>query len=225
MTGASQRGTSRRGPGRPVDAGKREAVVAAAWELFLARGVTGVSMESVAEAAGVSKVTLYKHFADKTALLEAGVLAEMERIEAAQRLPPTGRGSADLAERLRIFGLGIARFLASPNAVAFYSTLAGELSRHPELARRFWESGPGRTRANLARLLRQAAADGELVVRDPWEAADHLFGLWQGFTNFQLALAVPVETSVEDRVESGVEVFLRAYAGPRIVPERAEVYE
>ena len=198
-----------RRPGRPVDPGKREAMVAAAWELFLAHGVSAVGMEAVAARAGVSKVTLYRHFADKSALLEAGVLAEMERIEAAQRVPP--EDDLDVAERLRRFGLGIAHFLATPNAIAFYSTLAGELSRHPDLARRFWDTGPGRTRANLAQLLKQAADDGELDIPDPQRAADQLFGLWQGFTNFQLALGVPDDTAVDERVDAGVEVFLRAY--------------
>lgn len=206
--------TPARRRGRPVDSGKRGAMVSVAWELFLARGVSGVSMESVAEGAGVSKVTLYRHFADKTALLEAGVLAEMERIEAAQQAPPTGNSTVDVAERLRRFGLGITSFLASPHAIAFYSTLAGELSRHPDLARRFWAAGPGRTRTNLTRLLQQADHDGELEVPDPRQAADHLFGLWQGFSNFQLALGVPDDTSIEQRVDAAVEVFLRAYPPP-----------
>ncbi len=202
--------TPRRGPGRPVDTGKRAAIVAAAWELFLAHGVSAVGMEAVAASAGVSKVTLYRHFADKAGLLEAGALVEMERIETAQGVAADD-GDLDVAERLRRFGLGITHFLASPDAVAFYSTLAGELSRHPDLARRFWEAGPGRTRANLTRLLRQAADAGELDVPDPQQAADHLFGLWQGFTNFQLALGVPDDMHIDRRVDAGVEVFLRAY--------------
>ena len=203
--------TPPRRPGRPVDSGKRDAMISVAWELFLARGVSGVSMESVAEGAGVSKVTLYRHFADKTALLEAGVLAEMERIEAAQQAAPAGNSTVDVAGRLRRFGLGITYFLASTNAIAFYSTLAGELSRHPDLARRFWDAGPGRTRTNLTQLIQQANRDGQLEVPDPQQAADHLFGLWQGFSNFQLALGIPDDTSIEQRVDAAIEVFLRAY--------------
>jgi TetR/AcrR family transcriptional regulator, mexJK operon transcriptional repressor len=80
-----------------------------------------------------------------------------------------------------------------------------------DLARRFWDTGPGRTRANLTRLLQQAADDGELDVPDAQQAADHLFGLWQGFTNFRLALRIPDDTRVEERVDAAVAVFLRAY--------------
>lgn len=204
--------TPRRRPGRPIDPVKRDALIAAAWQLFLAHGVSAVGMESVADAAGVSKVTLYRHFPDKTALLEAGVLAEMERIEAAQQQPSGGHDAVDIAERLRRFGIGILTFLATANAIAFYSTLAGELSRHPELAQRFWLAGPGRTRANLTRLIQHAADHAELDVANPQEAADHLFGLWQGFGNFQLALGIPDDRSITHRVDRAVEVFLRAYA-------------
>ncbi len=187
-------------------------MIAAGWQLFLTHGVGAVSMESVAEQAGVSKVTLYRHFEDKAALLEAAVLAETERIEQAQQVEPTDGDLVELAERLRRFGLGIVQFLASPNAVAFYSTLAGELSRRPDLARRFWNCGPGRTRVNLARLIEEAATRGELDVTDPTRAADHLFGLWQGFTNFQLALGIDMDTEIAERVDGAVAIFLRAYA-------------
>jgi TetR/AcrR family transcriptional repressor of mexJK operon len=198
-----------------VDLAKREAMIAAAWTLFLSHGVQAVSMEAVAAAARVSKVTLYRHFPDTTALLEAGVLAEMERIEAAQQSRPAGGDDEiDVAERLRRFGLGIMGFLASDSAVQFYSTLAGELSRHPDLARRFWDTGPGRTRANLTRLLHEADTNGELVISDPQRAADHLFGLWQGFSNFQLALGIPEPASIESRVDDAVRAFLRAYPRP-----------
>lgn len=207
--------SSVRPPGRPVDGAKRQAMVDTAWELFLAHGVSAVSMESVAEGAGVSKVTLYRHFADKTALLEAGVLVEMERIEAAQSAAPDGQDDdLEVAERLRVFGFGIMHFLAGRNAIAFYSTLAGELSRHPDLAQRFWDSGPGRTRANLTRLIQDADARGELTVANPRQAADHLFGLWQGFTNFQYALGIGDDTDIGIRVDAAVEVFLRAYPPP-----------
>ena len=201
--------------GRPVDARKRDAIVACAWELYLAHGVAAVAMETVAAEAGVSKVTVYKHFPDKAALLEAGVLAEMERIEAAQQVRSSADGDEPgqgLAERLGVFGRGIMHFLASPNAIAFYSTLAGELARHPRLAHRFWDVGPGRTRANLTAVIADAVNRGELDAPDPGEAADHLFGLWQGFTNFQFALGVGDDSDIDTRVGHAVDRFLRAYA-------------
>jgi AcrR family transcriptional regulator len=45
-----------------------EKVLDAAIELFAARGIDGASMDAIAEASGVSKATIYKHWRDKDAL-------------------------------------------------------------------------------------------------------------------------------------------------------------
>ena len=110
--------------------------------------------------------------------------------------------------------------IAGPSkpAIDFYSVLAGELRRHADLARSFYELGPGRTRDNLAALLRFAMERDELVALDPHQAAEDLFGLWQGFTNFQLALGVDADAIRDDlraRVARGIALFMRAY-GPRV---------
>ena len=207
--------------GRPSDPEKREAIVHAGWSLFLARGVEGVAVDAIASSAGVSKATLYKHFRDKPAIFEAGVLREMERIEAAQALG-TDRGEADafrdvgaLAETLQRFGFGLMSFLVSDPAVDFYNALSGELRRHPELARRFYAMGPGHTRANLSAILAEASRRGLLRVTDAEVAAEHLFGMWQGFTNFQLSLDVESEvirTTLDERVAVAISVFMKAYS-------------
>ena len=57
--------------GRPKDSVKREAILSAARELFMANGFVGTSMDNLAAAAGVSKATLYSHFSDKDALYSA----------------------------------------------------------------------------------------------------------------------------------------------------------
>ena len=53
----------------------------AAWELFLERGLAALSIEAIASRAGVSKMTVYKHFSDKHALLEEAVLREARAIK------------------------------------------------------------------------------------------------------------------------------------------------
>ena len=204
-----------RSPGRPRDLAKGEAILDAGWSLFLDRGVEATPIEAIAARAGVSKVTLYSHYPDKAALFRAAVGREMERIEAAQQL-----GDADettVADQLRQFGIGLMGFLTSKPAIDFYSVVAGELRRHNALARAFYDLGPGRTRANLGRLIATGVARGELSVPDAELAAEMLFGLWQGLTNFQLALGIDVEAIRGDlagRVDRGVELFLRLYASP-----------
>src|SRR6202040_4367401 len=61
----------RRGPGRPRDPAKLEAIMEAAYALFLERGITATTMDAVAGRASVSKMTVYANFRDKPALVSA----------------------------------------------------------------------------------------------------------------------------------------------------------
>jgi len=58
--------------GRPRSERAHEQVLEAALELFSEQGIDATSMDAIAEASGVSKATIYKHWSDKDALcLEA----------------------------------------------------------------------------------------------------------------------------------------------------------
>ena len=61
-----------------------------------------------------------------------------------------------------------------------------------------------------------AVRRGELVASDPKLAAEHLIGLWQGLSNFQLSLGIDqlrIRSSIPARVDAGLRVFMAAY-GP-----------
>ncbi|MGW3958587.1 TetR/AcrR family transcriptional regulator [Amycolatopsis sp. NPDC005003] len=66
---------------RPRDRKAQLAAVAA--ELFRVRGFPGVSIKDIADAAGVTGPALYRHFADKQAILAYVVLSGFEDMEAA----------------------------------------------------------------------------------------------------------------------------------------------
>ncbi|OYU15215.1 MAG: TetR family transcriptional regulator [Alphaproteobacteria bacterium PA4] len=206
--------TTSRGPGRPKDQAKGNAILDAGWALFLERGVGAVSIEAIAARAGVSKMTVYKHFTDKHALFEEAVLREMRAIQTVQIIRPSGQQD-DLEGTLRAFGIGIMSYLATGAAVDFYNVLAGELRRHPDIAQTFYALGPARTIANLASIL--SGAGDRLAIDDPLKAAEALFGLWQGASNFQLSLGVDTdatEKAIAERVDYGIAFFMRAVLRP-----------
>ncbi len=64
---------------RTRSAAAHRKVLNAAIALIAERGVDGTSMDAVAEASGVSKATIYKHWADKEALL-LEVMADMTHL-------------------------------------------------------------------------------------------------------------------------------------------------
>ena len=55
----------------------RERILEAAYELFSRQGIRAVGIDSIVESSGVARMTLYRHFASKDAL----VLAFLERRE------------------------------------------------------------------------------------------------------------------------------------------------
>jgi AcrR family transcriptional regulator len=68
-------------------AGTREALTAAARQLFAAHGFADVALETIVRAAGVTRGALYHHFADKTELFAA----VFEQVEG--ELAADGRGN------------------------------------------------------------------------------------------------------------------------------------
>lgn len=203
-------------PGRPVDLEKRDHILDVARGLFFAHGVEGVSIEGIASSSGVSKVTIYKGFGDKTGLFEAVVEREADAME--QGVSQVQAQGATLRAQLVAFGNELLRFLEQPELAAFDRVLAVEAPRHPGLAERFFHAGPGRIRASLARLIAEAIARGDVEDADPLVAAEDLIALWQGFATIERKFlrSGPGTDPVERhrRVTRAVERWLRAYAAP-----------
>jgi AcrR family transcriptional regulator len=152
--------------------GKRERVVEAARELFLAHGLRGTSMEAIARRAGVAKPTLYAHFPDKDAvflaILEALLtekLAIFEKMMATE-LPVAERiGQALAAE----FAVVVGAIEGSPHRAELF----GEHRRAAALM----EQSDAQVSARIAAELRQAGvAEPERLVNLLLAAA---FGLVQ----------------------------------------------
>lgn len=200
--------------GRTIDLAKADALIEHGWALFLSRGVQSVSMEQIATAAGVSKVTAYRHFVDKHDLFRAAVRKEMTRLETMQGAPALAH-QAPIRDTLETFGLGLMTYLFSGPAMDFYAALAGELRRTPELAQAFYDAAPGKTFANLKAILREGCASGSLSIDDLDLAADQFLGLLQGYSSFQIALGVepvPLAKTLDRRVKAAVDLFLKGYA-------------
>jgi TetR/AcrR family transcriptional regulator, mexJK operon transcriptional repressor len=120
---------ARRRPGaRP----KGERVLDAAVQVFLANGFDQTSMDAIAARAGVSKTTVYAHYADKLALFRA-VVERSGRLLAVQLDETRLRAGQDPQARLTELLLIVLEGTTSPEFLAFLRVMVSESARHPDL--------------------------------------------------------------------------------------------
>lgn len=202
--------TGTRRPGRPPDPRKRDAILAAAQRVFVADGYAA-SMDRIAEAAGVSKQTIYKHFESKEALFEAIIRRRSDRLT-----EPLLNAPADAAAETVLHGLAL-RFLellTLPDYACILRVLVGTQGQFPGLADHFFEVGPRRSLGRLADYLARMDRQGVLRVPDPLAAAEQFLGLVNGQIQMRMVLGIGTDTSpaaMDTRARSAVGVFLRAY--------------
>ena len=200
-------------PGRPKDLGKRAAILEAAKRLFVEQGYDGVSMDQIAAAAGVSKLTVYSHFGDKDALFAAAARAYCE-----QQLPGQlfdANPGTPLRERLLEIAQAFYAMVSSPEAVAGHRILCTPQMADSPVPGMFWEAGPKRVQADFGELLQRRIDAGELEIDDVPRAASQFFTLLKGDVHAQLVMGCG-ETTCRDAMRmhlaASVDMFLRAYA-------------
>ncbi len=203
------------GPGRPKDLAKREAILAAAQVLFLAKGYEGSSMDAIAAEAGVSKLTLYSHFRDKEALFAEAVKTTCET-----RLPRSLfvlTEGCSIRQVLLDIGHAFQALVNSPESIGLHRVMVAMGTQNPALSRMFFDVGPQRLLDDLQQLFVQADRRGLLRLEAPGHAAEHFCSLIKGAQHFRLLIgcaSAPTQAEAQEHVVECVELFLRGYGGP-----------
>jgi AcrR family transcriptional regulator len=142
--------------GRPRSEKARTAILAAAAGLLLDRGLAAVSMDAVAERAGVSKATIYRWWPTKESLALDALYAEW----AAAGPPPRDTGSlrGDLLALLRPW----ARLASSRPYGRVIAALLTQVQTDPAFAAEYQQRvvEPRRDQARV--IVRRAAERGEI---------------------------------------------------------------
>lgn len=189
---------------------KRNAVLDAAQASFLELGYALTRMDLVAERAGVSKATIYAHFDSKEDLFIAVI---HRRCGDDLWSPDSWPLESDARATLMATGARLLALMTSPETLAMYRILVAEAVRHPDLARSFWEGGPGQGKARLIAILDELARRGQLVLPDPWIVADQFAGMLRAevFHRLLLGLPSPKGRSPESTVAAAVDAILKTY--------------
>lgn len=196
---------------RPVDLAKREAILDAARDEFFTAGFAAASIEAIAVAANVSKVTIYNRFGGKEGLFSAVVERECSTMGVG--LIDLVSNEGDLRQRLIAFGQKAVHFLTLPHIIRFEKHIGTESEARPEIGELFLNAGPRRMQAKLTGLLERAVESGSIKSCDCRLAAGHLYGMIIGFDVFmsRFASEPPCGRKLEAQVIEAVDRFLDAY--------------
>jgi len=157
--------------GRPRSERARQAILEAASELLLARGLSAVSMDAVAERAGVSKATIYRWWPTKETLALDALYTEW----ASARPHPRDTGSlrGDLLSLLRPW----ARLAGSRPYGRVVAALLTEAQTDPVFAAEYRERFVEPRRQQAREIFRRAIERGEIPADTKVEVAlDLLYG-------------------------------------------------
>ncbi|GAA4343556.1 TetR/AcrR family transcriptional regulator [Kangiella taiwanensis] len=177
---------------------KREHILDTAIKMFLKQGVSKTSIEQIASAAKVSKITLYNHFDNKESLFIAGLEEVNKRV--VSKIPDIDHMSGSPEERLRKFSQRIVRILVQPDTVALFRVIISEAEHHPQVPINFLQYVKIPIMQSLTKLLSEFTFD-ETVVKKADIAAEIFFGILKERVLWPLLLKLKVHFS-ESELES-----------------------
>jgi len=193
--------------------GSREAIIEAAARLFLARGFGSVSMDELAEAAGVARRTLYNQFSSKEEIFREMLVRLSGQMEDA--FPPGVETRGDVEDVLRLVARMILELHKHPDYLGFLRMVVADSRQFPWIAEEFATVMDPQIE-RLVRYLAHLTALGILECRNPMLAAHQFMGMLNELSLWPWMMGregLPVST--EDAVEETIRMFLQHYRRPQ----------
>lgn len=191
---------------------KRQAILDAAKHTFLANGYSGASMEAIAEAAPVSKPTLYSHFHSKPELFAAVIGEQCEALLNTLSRVQTER--QDPVAALKAIAVAFVDLIYSKDALDLYRLIIAEQQNFPELGELVYRSGPEPVLKRLSAYLGELGRRGALRTPDVDTSSRLLLGMLHGDEHFRCLLGLQpglTEAEKECLVDAAVSLFLKGH--------------
>jgi len=181
--------------------------------LFLERGFGSVSMDELAEAAGLARRTLYNQFASKEEIFREMLVRVSGQLEDA--FPPGIETQGDVEDALRLIARAILELHKHPEYLGFLRMVVAEFRQFPWIAEAFAAVMEPQTE-RLTRYLAHQTAMGILDCQNPMVAAHQFMGVLNEFSLWPWMMgrkgpSVPAEELVEETIR----MFLQHYRRPR----------
>jgi AcrR family transcriptional regulator len=188
---------------------RREALLSAAEHVFLSKGYVSTTMADIAQAAGMSKKTIYQVFNSKKALFDALMMDRMTVL----KMPAEDADRAPTVI-LRAVLLDISRFVLAPKQIALTRLILAEIASTPEVGD-VMKTRCVQVETMIQNWLALQTSRGVFDIPDIPSAAAMLFGIAFGDFHWHLLLQLgeaPSEAVLVARIERSVAVFMRAFA-------------
>lgn len=189
---------------------KRQAIMQAATTLFLTHNYRSVSMDKIAQAAPVSKATLYNYFSSKNELL-AAVVSEL-CAALLKTIIQTLSTTDNVEQNLQKIAASFVELLYSPAGLAIYRLVISESHEFPELGQLTYNSGAKLILAQLENYLQHLNDSGRISIPNAHFAADAFFSLLKSDLHCRCLLSVqppPNEFEKTQLIESATAFYLR----------------
>lgn len=189
---------------------RRQALIAAAAQLFLERGYEGASIGELVERVGGSKASIYQYFGSKESLFYEVIADGSERF--LRELPIPDRADEDLVGTLHAIGRHYLSTVLQPTQCSWFRLLVSVLPRFPELAQRFYDITTAGSRGALARYLRLQCEAGRLHAAQPERLAGFYFELLRDRPHMRVLLGLQpfsADESVDEHLRGAIDLFLK----------------
>lgn len=187
---------------------KRNAIIAAATEVFEEVGYQRASMAMIAARLGGSKATLYGYFHSKEQLFATAVTSALE--ETGEELLGSLATGDDVATALTHYGQIFLDLVTRPEIQAVLRTVLSE-GQGTTLGQEVYNLGPRRGIDGMVEFLEKRAAAGELAPASAEVAALHFKGLVEAGVTEPLLYGVLDARDKREAVETAVAAFMKIY--------------
>ena len=164
---AAQRGVQKPAPSAKPPSGRaaraaerRQAIIEAALDEFIARGFTATRLDDIAKRAGVAKGTIYLHFKDKESMFEELIRTAIVPLIGRMHAPPPIGGS--VGDAVESFAKLFIEEIASTRRADIVRVIVSEGPRFPAIADFYYREVVSRGLAGMRALIELGINSGEI---------------------------------------------------------------
>ena len=191
---------------------KRATILDAASRMFLTHGYSKVSMETIADAAPVSKPTLYNYFDGKPALFGAVIAQKCDDLLHA--LTALETSAKDLKSGLQVIARACVDVVYTSQSLRLFRLIIAEQHAFPELGRLAYQSGAGPVVDRIAGYLSRVRLPRGIRFENLDDSARLLLSMLMGDLHLQCLLGIKAGLSPREKerlVEHVVHYYIRAH--------------